>query len=263
MPLRSKLLAVPQYRARYLQHIRTLAEKGLTHKNLSPVIAHYRELIDEEVKNDTRKRTPYEGFTQATSPLQENGVAIEGSLNDFIGKRHDFLMTHAEIKNIDAINVERLTVPKRPAPKRNTRITVAISEFLASNKRTNKDPQGEFEDWIELVNHGSKDIDLSGMHLSDDKDNLSKWKIPAGTQIKAGGYLVIWADEDGGAEGLHANFKLSKSGEMIFLTKENTLVDQVEFGTQVSEVSTGRLSGHTGKLEKLRPTPGRPNQSYK
>jgi hypothetical protein len=50
---------------------------------------------------------------------------------------------------------------------------------------------------------------------------------------------------------------------MIFLTKDNTLVDQVEFGPQVSEVSSGRLSGHTGKLEKLRPTPGNPNQSYK
>jgi len=263
MPLRSRLLAVPQYRTRYLQYIRTLAEKGLTYKNLSPVIAHYRELIGEEVKNDTRKRTPYESFTQATSPLQKNGAAPQGSLNDFIGQRRDFLMAHAEIKGLDAIDVEQPTLPKQPTLKRNAKITIAISEFLASNKRTNKDPQGEFEDWIELVNHGSKDIDLSGMHLSDDKDNLSKWKIPAGTRIKAGGYLVIWADEDGESEGLHANFKLSKSGEMIFLTKDNTLVDQVDYGPQVSEVSSGRLSGHTGKLEKLRPTPGNPNQSYK
>ena len=101
------------------------------------------------------------------------------------------------------------------------------------------------------------------MHLSDDKDNLSKWKIPSGTIIKAGGYLVIWADEDGGAEGLHANFKLSKAGEMIFLFKDDTIVDQVEFGPQVSEISSGRLSVPNGKLEKLRPTPGNPNQSYK
>jgi len=188
-------------------------------------------------------------------------VAIEGSLNDFIGKRHDFLMAHPEIKKIDAIDVERLTVTKRPAPMRNTIITVAISELLASNKRTNKDPQGEFDDWIELVNYGSKDIDLSGMHLSDDKDNLYKWKIPAGTRIKSRGYLIIWADEDGGTKGLHANFKLSKAGEMIFLTKGNTLVDQVEFGPQISEISTGRLSGHRGKLEKLHPTPGAANRA--
>ena len=172
-------------------------------------------------------------------------------------------MAHAEIKNIGAIDVKRPTVPKPRTPKGNAKITVAISEFLASNKRTNKDPQGEFEDWIELVNYGSKDIDLSGMHLSDDKDNLYKWKIPDETRIKAGGYLIIWADEDGGAEGLHANFKLSKAGEMIFLIKDDTIVDQIEFGPQVSEISSGRLSVPNGKLEKLRPTPGNPNQSYK
>ena len=263
MPLRSRLLAVPQYRTRYLQYIRTLAEKDLTHRNLSPLIAHYRELIGDEVKIDTRKRTPYESFTQATSPLQENGAAPEGSLNDFIGKRRNFLMAHAEIKDLDVIDFEKPILPKQPTLKRNTKITVAISEFLASNQRTNKDPQGEFEDWIELFNHGNTDIELSGMYLSDDKDNPFKWKIPSGTIIKAGDYLIIWADEDEGDEGLHANFKLSKGGEIISLIKDNTIVDQIEFGPQVSEVSSGRLTGHTGKLENLSPTPGASNRTYK
>jgi len=260
MPLRSKLLAVPQYRKRYLQYVRTLAEKSLTHKNLSPVIAHYRELIGEEVTIDTRKMSPNEAFTHATAPLQENEAPASGSLNDFIDKRRDFLMSHTEIKDIDAIDIEQSTFSKHPALKRNAKITIAISEFLASNKRTNKDPQGEFEDWIELFNHGKTDIDLSGMYLSDDKDNLSKWKIPSGTRIKAGGYLIIWADEDGGDEGLHANFKLSKNGEAIILTKNNALVDQIEYGPQISEISSGRLSGHTGRLEQMRPTPGSVNR---
>ncbi len=262
MPLRSKLLAVPQYRARYLQYIRTLAEKSLTHKNLSPVITHYRELIGEEVKNDTRKMSPYEAFTQTTSAPEGNTSQPPGSLNEFIEKRRDFLMKHEQIKNVNALDIDSLSLSEPSAPKKNTRITVAISEFLASNKRTNKDPQGEFEDWIELVNYGNTDIDLSGMFLSDDKDNLSKWKIPTGTRIKAGDYLIIWADEDGSSEGLHANFKLSKAGEVISLMKDNAIVDQIEFGPQVSEVSSGRLSGHTGKLEKLRPTPGIANQAF-
>jgi len=261
MPLRSRLLAVPQYRARYLQYVRTLAENGLTHKNLSPIIAHYRELIGEEVKNDTRKMSSHDAFAHATAPLQENEAPAVGSLNDFIGKRRDFLMAHAEIKNIGAIDVERPPVPKPRTPKGNAKITVAISEFLASNKRTNRDPQGEFEDWIELVNYGSKDIDLSGMFLSDDKNNLSKWKIPSGTIIKAGGYLVIWADEDGGDEGLHANFKLSKNGEAIILTRSDAIVDQIKYGLQTPEISSGRLSGRAGKLEKLRPTPGATNRA--
>ena len=77
-------------------------------------------------------------------------------------------------------------------------------------------------------------------------------------------YLIIWADEDEGDEGLHANFKLSKGGETISLIKDNTIVDQIEFGPQVSEVSSGRLTGHTGKLENLSPTyaPTEPTNNF-
>ena len=98
MPLRSKLLAVPQYRARYLQLLRTIAEKSLTHKNLSPVIARYRELIADEVKNDTRKTSSDDAFTNATAPLKENEAPPTGSLNDFIEQRRSFLLKHGEIK---------------------------------------------------------------------------------------------------------------------------------------------------------------------
>ena len=258
MPLRSKLLTVPQYRKRYLQYLRTIAEKSL--KNLSPVIAHYRQLMDDEMKIDTRKTSSYDAFAHATAPWQENGAPAPGSLNDFIGKRRDFLLTHAEIKNIDAIDVERPAVPNLGRPKGNDKITVAISEFLASNKRTNKDPQGEFEDWIELFNYGNTEIDLSGVCLTDDLDNLSKWEIPSGTLIQAGGYLVIWADEDGGSAGLHANFKLSKGGESIILSNSDVVVDKVEFGPQMPDLSSGRISGHTGKIEKLDPSPSAANR---
>jgi Ca2+-binding EF-hand superfamily protein len=260
MPLRSKLLAVPEYRARYLQLLRTIAEKSLTHNTLSPVIAQYRKLLDAEIKMDTRKMSPYEAFVHSTAPIQEN-EAPPASLNDFIKQRRDFLLQHAEIKSLAALEIERPSLPEPRAPKANANLTVAISEFLASNNRTNKDPQGEFEDWIELHNFGKADIDLSGWCLTDDADNLSKWKIPAGTTLKAAGYLVIWADEDGGDAGLHANFKLSKTGETIILSHRNAIVDQIEFGPQISEISSGRVSGHTGKIEKLRPTPGAANRA--
>ena len=260
MPLRSKLLAVPRYRTRYLQYLRTIAEKSLAHKNLSPVIAHYRQLMDAEVKIDTRKISSHDAFINATAPLQENDASVPKSLNDFIGNRQDFLLTHTEIKNIDAIDVERPAVPNLSMPKGNAKIPVAISEFLASNKRTNKDPQGEFEDWVELFNYGSTDIDLSGMCLTDAPDNLSKWKIPTGTLIQAGSYLVIWADKDGGSEGLHANFKLSKNGESIILTNSDAVVDKIDFGPQMPGISNGRIFGHTGKIKNLHPTPGAANQ---
>ena len=260
MPLRSRLLAVPQYRKLYLQYLRTIAEKNLTHRNLAPVIAHYRALVDAEVQIDTRKTISYDAFANATAPLQENQAAAPGSINEFIGQRQDFLLKHEEISAVAAVDIERPSIPRPRVAEGDARVTVAVSEFLASNKRTNKDPQGEFEDWIELVNYGSTDVDLSGMFLTDDADDLYKWKIPSDTIIKAGGYLIIWADEDGGDEGLHANFKLSKDGEVIILTNHDAIVDSLKYGPQISEVSSGRISGHTGKLQHLRPTPGAANR---
>ncbi|MBT7256401.1 MAG: hypothetical protein HN882_15475 [Planctomycetaceae bacterium] len=260
MPLRSRLLAVPQYRKLYLQYLRTIAEKNLAHKNLTPLIAHYRNLVDSEVQIDTRKMLSYDAFANATAPLQNNQAAAPGSINEFIGQRRDFLLKHEEISAVAVLDIKRPTILRPRVVEGDTGVKVAISEFLASNKRTNKDPQGEFEDWIELVNYDSTDVDLSGMFLTDDDDDLYKWKIPANTIIKAGGYLIIWADEDGGDEGLHANFKLSKDGESIILTNQDVIVDRLKYGPQISEVSTGRIAGDNGEMKKLRPTPASPNR---
>ena len=61
-PLRSRLLAVPSLRARYLAHVRTIAEEWLDWKKLGPVVAQYRALIEKEVEADTRKLTSLAAF---------------------------------------------------------------------------------------------------------------------------------------------------------------------------------------------------------
>ena len=66
-PLRSRLLAVPGLRARYLEHVRTLAAESLNWKALGPVVAQYRAVIEQEVKADTRKLTSYEAFQRASA----------------------------------------------------------------------------------------------------------------------------------------------------------------------------------------------------
>ena len=54
-PLRSKVLAVPALKARYLANVRKIAEESLDWKKLGPVVAQYRKLIEKEVEADTRK----------------------------------------------------------------------------------------------------------------------------------------------------------------------------------------------------------------
>jgi regulation of enolase protein 1 (concanavalin A-like superfamily) len=145
-----------------------------------------------------------------------------------------------------------------PAPP-----AVFINEWLAVNTRTLQDPaDGQFEDWIELYNAEPEPVDLSGFTLTDTAANKSKWRIPDGTVIPARGFLLVWADEEGGQKGLHANFKLSQTGEAIGLFAPNgALVDWVEFGQQAADISEGRASdGAAGAWARFtESTPGANN----
>ena len=56
---------------------------------------------------------------------------------------------------------------------------LVINEFMADNKTTIEDPAepGEYPDWIELYNGTNETIILSGMFLTDDLNDPTKWQI--------------------------------------------------------------------------------------
>ncbi len=150
-----------------------------------------------------------------------------------------------------------------------SRPAVVINEVMASNTKTFADPQGDFDDWIELYNAGDTPVDLTGMYLTDDPAVPRKWRIPAGlpglrggTAISPQGYLIVWADGDVQDAGLHANFKLGADGEEVHLFAADgvTLLDSLEFGKQMTDVSYGRYpdGGQTLRFFGV-PTPGRAN----
>ncbi|MDI6451203.1 lamin tail domain-containing protein [Anaerobaca lacustris] len=145
-------------------------------------------------------------------------------------------------------------------------VSVVLNELQASNVQTVKDPQGEYEDWIELHNPTGAAIDVGGLYLTDDAGDPTRWQIPTGspslTRIPAGGYLVIWADGDTADAGLHANFQLSAAGEGVYLYAADgtTLLDGVEFGPLFPDISYGRVPDGTGDWRSLAfPTPGSQN----
>ena len=141
---------------------------------------------------------------------------------------------------------------------------VVINELMPLNEATMADPQGELDDWVELHNKTAEAVDLSGMYLSDKQGNPRKWEFPEGAAIEAGGYLIVWLDEDGSDEpGLHANFKLTSSGEMLMLVdsdeRNNQLLDEVVFDSMEEDRSWGRYPDATGNFEVLQATPGESN----
>ncbi len=128
-------------------------------------------------------------------------------------------------------------------------IPLVINEFMASNSSDSSifDPQGDYDDWIEIHNFDETAIDMGGMYLTDDLNKPAKWQIPynspAKTTVPAFGYLLIWADDDTGDGPLHAGFNLSKGGEYIglFASDGSTKVDSIVFGEQVANISYGRF----------------------
>lgn len=143
-------------------------------------------------------------------------------------------------------------------------VVLYINEIMADNDSTIEDPDeaGAFEDWIELYNPGSKSIDLTGFYLTDDSSDPTQWQFPAGSTIAAGGFLVIWADDDTDQGDTHASFKVSAGGEDVELYHIDgvTLVDSVTFGEQTTDVSYGRYTDGTDILLSMTtPTPGTTN----
>jgi len=160
-----------------------------------------------------------------------------------------------------------------------TGIPIVINEVLASNPDTTakrsqsyyntwRDPQGEFEDWIELHNFGDQPIDVGGMYLTDTPSTPTLWRIPTGnpaqTTIAPGGYLLIWADGDTADAGLHAPFELALSGDEVALYDSDgtTLIHHIFFDSQTPDVSYGCFPDGVDNWRFLvTPTPGAPNSS--
>jgi hypothetical protein len=145
--------------------------------------------------------------------------------------------------------------------------SVVINELMANNENIIADPQGDFDDWIELRNVTDQEVDLTGRYLTDDPTNPRKWQFPERTTMSANGYLLVWADEDGSDTlGLHANFKFEKSGEEVLLIDSdgnlNAVLDSVTFGPQETDRSFGRSPGNLAVFVTMQPTPGKANSAF-
>jgi len=80
-PLRSRLLAVPALRARYLGYVRDIAERWLQWRVLEPIVTSAQALIADDVRTDTRKLDTFEAFERGVDGLQA-----------FVTRRRTFLL---------------------------------------------------------------------------------------------------------------------------------------------------------------------------
>jgi len=138
-----------------------------------------------------------------------------------------------------------------------------INELLAHS-------HSEAPDWIELHNAGSLAVNISGWFLSDDKNDLYKYRIADGTVVEPNGYVVFYEDEHFGNPmdpGALVPFAMSENGETLYLySGDDELFPQYlteeSFGASETWISFGRYRKSTGDYDFVlmsESTPGRAN----
>ncbi len=267
-PLAAKIFATSSLAQEYLEAACGIFAHFFSSDRLLPQILNLADAVRPYVYADPRKMYTNEDFeTNLESDITVGGHRKPG-LAAFIAAREDHVGWQLDVLGI--------TCEGSIAPG-----AIVINEFAASNTVI-EDPAGEADDWIELYNGTAVTIDLSNAYLSDDPAEVAKWQFPVGTGIPAYGYLIIWADDDEGQEGLHTNFKLSAAGEHILLSdRQGVRTDAVTFGPQTTDLTMARVpngaggfiqgsatfDGHNGygtAVDAARPTrislaPNRPN----
>ena len=132
---------------------------------------------------------------------------------------------------------------------------IVINELMASNDLVAADEMGEFDDWIEIYNNGSESVNLEGLHLSDDILELDKYTFPY-LVLNPDSYAIVWADDDEEEQSnMHATFKLSASGEQVYLSDSNgNILDEVIFGEQQTDMGYARVPNGVGEFLIQNPT---------
>jgi len=122
---------------------------------------------------------------------------------------------------------------------------IFINEYSASNLDNIKDHFNKTEDWVEIYNPGSEDLDISGWFLSDKIDDKSKWGFPPNSVLSANGFIKVFCSGNDGlyADEYHTNFKLTQTkGDdvLVISNPDKSMVDFVELKLTLTEHSNCR-----------------------
>jgi len=136
-----------------------------------------------------------------------------------------------------------------------------INEVLAINSTT-LNRGGSFPDLIELYYDGPTAMSLAAISITDNPDEPRKFVFPSGISIRPGEYKELYADSDTTTAGIHLGFALNNDGETLYLYDSGgQLIDSVEFGTQLPDLSIGRI-GRNGQWTLTVPTFGEANIAH-
>lgn len=149
---------------------------------------------------------------------------------------------------------------------------LVINEICSDNWTSGKDKGGEYGDWVEIFNPTSTPQSLDCWRLSDlwNTDAVGAkprklWQFPDGVLLAAGGFLLVWCDNDDDCETsvpgeLHTSFQLNRGADFLQLLDPcGDVVDALAFTLEPRDISIGRFPDGESAGAFLEPTPGAPN----
>lgn len=241
-PLADILYGIDDYREVYEGHILRLMAGGADPDVLVDRMEDLRDLIRDWVYLEVAPRrlfTPANFEAAMDQNVQIGPGRYAPALETFVRNRDSWLINQLGSWNpVDGL---------------------VLNELMASNDTTIADEYDEYDDWAEIANCGSGDINLSGFFLTDDMADPFKFAFPD-TVIHPGGYFIVWADDTPAQGSMHAGFKLDKDGEELYLLQGAIIVDQTTYPEIETDVSWGRWPDCTGPWYMLaQATPGAEN----
>jgi hypothetical protein len=191
--------------------------------------------------------------TPSARPIKLTNLAQGSHHVDVIGKNDA-----GSYQNDALLGTDAVVTTSRTWTVDRTHSRLQINEVLANNVSIAAGGDGR-PGMIELYYDGPSSKDLSGMRITNDPTHPTQFVFPTGTKMTPGQYLVLFADANTAPSGIHLGFTLASEGDGVYLyDKSGTLVDSVEFGWQLPDLSIGRV-GYDDQWGLTVPTFGQAN----
>jgi hypothetical protein len=139
---------------------------------------------------------------------------------------------------------------------------LCFNELMADNESTLELEEGSYPDWIELHNPDPFDVDLTNWTLEDAAGE--PWPLNALGHIEAGGFLLLYADDQTELGPEHLPFQLAGGGDSLRLRAPDGSSLGLTFGEIGSDLAWSRetdcCSGAACWQQRFGGTPGVSNE---
>ncbi|MGC8829041.1 MAG: lamin tail domain-containing protein [Verrucomicrobiia bacterium] len=219
-----------------------------------------KEMVLDEVRYEANSPFPIQAnglgsSLQLINPYEDNSrianwMAIDPSINPGLP------VATPGIKN--SVIDTNLSIPKLFINEIQTRNITGITNSI-----------GMRTGWIEILFNDTGNISLNNYYLSDNYDELLKWKFPDGTTAFSMKPLVIFADgiDNYESDELHASFSLATNSGTIFLSRlvdgKIQIIDYIKYDKLTPDTSYGSYPDGQCLYRQifLEPSPGLLNKS--